>query len=278
MQTSRAGIQQKEDVSSVKPLAQSSKQASNASHQTSRGDIQQKEDVSSVKPHLSGAQSLRAAPSWGMNPKEASAQLGSSSSSSSQDSKGFDIQTSTGDIQQNEDMSSAKPLADSSEQPSNASQEPDTKDAIYKIVFADRWAYALTGYVYFRYLIPPEKRSTGWFCIVAFHWQDVQAEFECVYHPSIMLFDDFKPIEGSFKGGSRKIQRLELSMWHFRDRGPDLNPKHAVNDDNGNRIMLATMITDDGSAVKLFGKRLREGDKQDEVSLSRAEFTRVGLR
>ena len=209
-----------------------------------------------------------------MNPKEKSAQPGPSS----QDPIDVDDQPSSGDIQPREDVSSVKPLADSSKQPSQASPEPDTVDVTYKIVCSDHYEYSLKGNVYFRYIIPPEKRSTSWFCIVAFHWQDVRAEFECVYHPSITLFDDFKPIDGSLKGGSNGIQRVELSMWNFADRGADLNPKHTVNDDNGNRIMLAIMITGTGLAVKLYGKMIREGDKEYEVWLSKAERKRLGLR
>ena len=209
-----------------------------------------------------------------MKSKEISAQLGSSS----QDSTDVDDQTSREDIQQKEDVSSVKPLAHSSKQPSDPSPDPDTVDVIYKIVGSDRYEYSLTGHVYFRYIIPPEKRSTGWFCIVAFHWQDVQAEFECVYHPSITLFDDFKPIDGTLKGGRRGIQRVELSMWNFADKGPDLNPKHTVNDDNDKRIMHAIMVTATGSAVKLYGKRIRKGDEESEVWLSKAERKRLGLR
>lgn len=223
-----------------------------------------------------------------MNPKEKSAQLGSSSqdsigvddqtSSSSPDTIGADDQTSRGDIQPEEDVSSVKPLADSSKQPDQASQDTETVDITYKIVCSDHYEYSLTGNVYFRYIVPPEKRSTGWFCIVAFHWQDVRAEFECVYHPTLTLFDEFKQIDGSLKGGSGGIQRVALSMWNFADRGPDLNPKHTVNDDNGNRLMVAIMFTDTGLAVKLYGKIVREGDKEYEVWLSKAERKRLGLR
>lgn len=206
-----------------------------------------------------------------MNPKKTSAQLGSSSE---QTLRGDNDRTSRGDIQPREDVSSVKPLTQSSKQPF---QETDTVDVIYKIVCSDHYEYSLKGNVYFRYLVPPEKRSTSWFCIVAFHWQDVRAEFECVYHPSITLFDDFKPIDGSLKGGNGKIQRVELSMWNFADRGPDLNPKHTVNDDNRNRILLAILIMRTGSAVKLYGKIVREGDKESEVWLSKDERTRLRL-
>ena len=209
-----------------------------------------------------------------MNPKEVSAQLGSSS----EDSISVDDETSRGDIQQKEDVSSVKPPAQSSKQPSHASPDPDTVDVIYKIVGSNHYEYLQKGNVYFRYLIPPERRSTGWFCIVAFHWQDVRAEFECVYHPSITLFDDFKPIEGTLKGGSGGIQRVELSMWNFSDRGPDLNPKYTVNDDRGKRIMLAIMITRTGLVVKLYGKMIREGDNESEVWLSKDERRRLKLR
>ena len=173
-----------------------------------------------------------------------------------------------------EDTSSVKPLAQSSEQPP---QDTDTVDVTYKIVWSDLYEYCLPGYVYFRYLIPPEKRSTGWFCIVAFHWQDVRAEFECVYHPTITLFDEFKPIDGTLKGGKKKIKKVELSMWGFADRGPDLNPKHAVYDDNGNRTLLAIMTEDTEFGVKLYGKMIREGDKESEVWLSEDERRRLRL-
>ena len=242
-----------------------------------------------------------------MNPKETSAQLGSLS----QDSIIVDDQISRGYIQQVEDMSSVKPLAHSSkqpspasedsvtvgrpsrqpspasedsetvayssEQPSPASQDNETVDVLYKIVGSDLYEYSLKGNVYFRYNIYPGRRGTGWFCIVAFHWHDVRAEFECVYHPTITLFDDFKPIEGTFEGGRGGIRSVELSMWNFADRGPDLNPEHTVNDDNGNRIMLAIMITGSGLAVRLYGKLIREGDKESEVWLSKDERRRLGL-
>ena len=214
-----------------------------------------------------------------MNPKEKSAQLGSSW----QDPIVADDQNSRGDSQPKEDISSVKPQAASSEQPSQASQDPDTDtdtvDVTYKIVCSDRYEYSLGGKVYFRYLVPPEKRSTSWFCIVAFHWLDVRAEFECVYHPSIKLFEDFKPVESTFKGGSNGVQRVELSMWNFADRGADLNPKHTVYDDNGNRILLAILIKGTRLAVKLYGKMLREEDKdkEDAVWLSEGERKRLGL-
>ena len=170
-------------------------------------------------------------------------------------------------------------MAHSSEQPPPASQDIDieTVDVLYKIVGSDLYEYSLKGNIYFRYLIPPERRSTGWFSIVAFHWHDVQADFKCVYHPSITLFDEFKPIEGTLKGGGGGIRSVELSMWNFADRGPDLNPEHTVYDDNGNRIILATMITGSGLAVRLYGKMIREGDKESEVWLSKDERRRLGL-
>lgn len=71
---------------------------------------------------------------------------------------------------------------------------------------------------------------------------------------------------------------MEISMWNFADRGPDLNPKHRVNDDNGNRIMLVVMITGDGSAVRLYGKMVREGEDENEVWLSKDERGRLRLR
>ena len=66
-------------------------------------------------------------------------------------------------------------------------------------------------------------------------------------------------------------------MWNFRDRGPDLNPKHAVMDDNGNRIMLVIMILRDGSAVRLYGKMVRDGDDEKEVWLSGDERRRLRM-
>ena len=131
--------------------------------------------------------------------------------------------------------------------------------------------------MYFKYIVHPGRRSTGWFCVVSFEWQDVRARFECVFHPSLTLFDDFKPIEGSLKGGSRKILTVQLFMWNFADRGPDLDPKHTVFDDNANRIMLAIMITGAGLVVKLYGKMIREGDKESEVRLSNNERRKLGL-
>ena len=71
---------------------------------------------------------------------------------------------------------------------------------------------------------------------------------------------------------------MHVSMWNFADRGPDLNPKHAVRDDNGNRIMLAIMVLGDGSTVRLYGKMVREGDDEREVWLSRDERRRLGMR
>ena len=195
-----------------------------------------------------------------------------------QESKGVNDQSSRGDNQPNEDESSVKPLEQSSKKPSQASEELETVDVLYKIVGSDQHEYSQKGNVYFRYIVPPERQSTSWFCIVAFHWQDVRAEFECVYHPSITLFDDFKPIDGTLKGGTGGIQRVELSMWNFKDRGPDLNAKYTVNDDRGIRIMLAIMITSTGSVVKLYGKKIREGDNESEVWLSKDERGRLGLR
>ena len=71
---------------------------------------------------------------------------------------------------------------------------------------------------------------------------------------------------------------MQISMWNFADRGPYLNAKHKVKDDNGNRIMLVLMILKDGSAVKLYGKLVREGDDEKEVWLSKDERERLGLR
>ena len=166
----------------------------------------------------------------------------------------------------------------SSDKPQEDEQDLETVDTIYKIVYSDRHDYPATGNLYIRYIVPPEKDSTGWFCIAAFHWQDVQAEFECVYHPFINLFDDFKPVKGSLKGGSREIQSVQILMWNFADRGPNLNFKHTVRDDNGNRIMLAILMLKDASAVRLHGKMLMGGQDEKEVCLSREECTRLGLR
>ena len=210
-----------------------------------------------------------------MDPKESSAQSGSSSREPL-------ILGDQANIQSKESISSIMPPEHPSQQPAqrpaSSSQDPETVDTIYKIVCSDRYEYSLNGKVYFRYNIPPERRSTGWFCIVAFHWHDVQAEFECVYHPSIKLFDDFKPVQDSLKGGRGGIQSVMISMWNFADRGPDLNPKHTVKDDNGNRIMLAIMITGDKSIVRFYGKIVRDGEDENEVWLSKDERDRLGLR
>ncbi|KAL9128927.1 MAG: hypothetical protein Q9175_007422 [Cornicularia normoerica] len=206
-----------------------------------------------------------------MHPKEPSAQH----DPSSQEQIIIDDQTSRGNIQPNKSMSSVTFPERPSEQPA---QDTKTVDTVYKIVYSDRHDYPPNGNVYFRYNVPPERDSTGWFCIVAFHWHEVQAEFECVYHPSIKLFDDFKPVEDSLKGGSGGIQSVQISMWNFADRGPDLNPKHTVKDDNENRIMLAVMILKDASAVRLHGKMVREGEDEKEVWLSEDERARLGLR
>ena len=198
--------------------------------------------------------------------------------SSSQEPIIVDDHIKKGDIQPKKDLSSVTPPEDPSRQPAYSAQDPGTVDTMYKIVCSNRHEYPLKGNVYLRYNVPTERRSTGWYCIVAFHWQDVHAEFECVYHPSIKLFEKFRPIEGSFKGGSRGIQSVQISMWNFADRGPDLNAKHAVRDDNGNRMMLAVMMTGDGSAVRLHGKSVREGEDENDVWLSEAERGRLGLR
>ena len=174
-------------------------------------------------------------------------------------------------------ISSVTPLKHNSKQRAYASQDPETIDTIYKIVWSDRPDVSLEGKLYIRYNVPPEINSTGWFCIVAFCWLDVHAEFECIYHPSIKLFDDFKAIKGSLRGGSGGIQGVQISMWNFADRGPDLNPKHAVKDDNGNRLMLAVVIMNDESILRLRGKMVREGEDEKEVCLSRDERRRLGL-
>lgn len=71
---------------------------------------------------------------------------------------------------------------------------------------------------------------------------------------------------------------MQISMWNFADRGPDLNPKHTVKDDNEHRIMLAIVILRDGSTVRLYGKMVREGEDVNEVWLSKDERARLGLR
>lgn len=209
-----------------------------------------------------------------MNPRESPAQP----ELSVQGPRDIEDPSDRGNIQSKQATSSGTSSEHPSKQPAHSSQGPETVDIKYKIVCSDRYGYSQKGNVYFRYNVPPERRSTSCFSIVAFHWHDVHAEFECVYHPSIKLFENFKPIEGSLKGGGGGIQSVEISMWNFADRGPDLNPKHTVNDDNGNRIMLVVMITGDGSAVRLYGKMVREGDDENEVWLSKDERGRLGLR
>ena len=198
--------------------------------------------------------------------------------SSSQEPIIVDDETSKGDIQPKKDLPSVTPPGDPCMQSAHSAQDPGTVDTMYKIVCSNRHDYSLKGNVFFRYNVPAQRHSTGWFCIVAFHWQDVQAEFECVYHPSIKLFEKFRPMQGSFRGGRRGIQSVQISMWNFADRGPDLNAKHTVRDDNGNRIMLAVMITGEGSAVRLYGKLVREGEDENDVWLSNDERGRLGLR
>ena len=187
-------------------------------------------------------------------------------------------QINRGKSQPEKTRSSVMPQEDPSEQPAHMEQDLVTVDTIYKIVYSDRPHYSANGRLYIRYNVPPEKDSTGWFCIAAFYWEDVQAEFECVYHPSINLFDDFKPVRGSLRGGRREIQSVQILMWNFADRGPDLNFKHTVRDDNGNRIMLAILMLKDASAVRLHGKMSIGGEDEREVCLSREEHARLGLR
>ena len=208
-----------------------------------------------------------------MHPRAISAQPGSSLRGP------IDIedQSNRGNLQSKQAISSVTPSEHPFKQLAQSSQDPETVDIKYKIVCSDRHDYSLKGSVYFRYNVPPERRSTSCFCIVAFHLHDIQADFECVYYPSIKLFENFKPIEGSLRGGGGGIQSVEISMWNFADRGPDLNPKHTVNDDNGNRIMLVVMITGDRSAVRLYGKMVREGEDENGVWLSKDERRRLGL-
>lgn len=207
-----------------------------------------------------------------MYPKEPSAQPGSSS----QAPIIIDDQTSRGN---NQPKTTTSARTTSAEDPSKQlPHDPGTVDTIYKIVYSDRREYSLPGKVYFRYNLPPERDSTGWYSIVAFHWHDVQAEFECIYHPSIKLFDNFKAVPGSLSGGRGGIQSVQISMWNFAYRGPDLNAKHTVLDDSGNRIMLALMVLRDRSFVKLYGKLVREGVDADEVWLSEGERRRLGMR
>lgn len=207
-----------------------------------------------------------------MQRTDSSAQPGSSS----QKIILIDDQASRGNTQSKK-STSVTTLAHPPEQAAHSSQNPETIDTIYKIVYSDRREYSSKGNLYIRYEIPPERDSTGWFCIVAFHWHDVQVEFECVYHPSAKLFDDFKPVRGSLRGGSGGIQNVQISMWNFADRGPDLNPKHTVKDDNENRIMLAIVILGDGSALRLYGKMVRKEEDENEVWLSKDERRRLGL-
>ena len=209
-----------------------------------------------------------------MDPKESSMLSGASS----QGAIIVKDQASGGSSDPHKGITSLMLPGDHLYQSAHSSEDPGTVDTIYKIVYSDRHEYLLNGKVYFRYNVPPERNSTGWFCIVAFLWHDVQAELECVYHPSIKLFDNFKPIKGSLSGGSGGVQSVQISMWNFVDRGPDLNPKHTVKDDNGNRIMLVVMMMGDGSAVRLHGKMINEGEDENEVWLSSDERIRLGLR
>lgn len=209
-----------------------------------------------------------------MDPKDSPAQPGSSS----QEAVVVDDQSSRRYTQPQNGIASVTPPAYLSRLPTYYPHDPGTVDTVYKIVCSDRRDYLLNGKVYFRYNLPPELDSTGWFCIVAFYCHDVHAEFECVYHPSIKLFDDFRLVQGSLDGGSGGIRSVELSMWNFADRGPDLNLKHTVMDDNGNRIMLALMTLREGSRVTLYGKMVQEGEDENWVGLSGSEGARLGLR
>ena len=209
-----------------------------------------------------------------MQPKESSVLSGASS----QEPTVVNDQPSEGSSQPYNSIPSLMLPEDLPNPPAPSLPDPGTVDTVYKIVYADRQEYLLNGKVYFRYNIPPERNSTGWFCIVAFRWHDVQADLECVYHPSIKLFDDFRPVKGSLSGGSGGVQSVQISMWNFVDRGPDMNPKHTVKDDNGNRIMLAVLMMGNGSAVRLHGKMIREGEDEKEVWLSSDERIRLGLR
>ena len=222
-----------------------------------------------------------------MDPREFPAQLGSSS----QQPINIDNETSREslpippEVHSRErsptppDFSPITPPEHPSDQSTQFSPYPDCVTTHYKIVCSNRQEYALSGNVYITYNIRPAilQETTGWYCIVSFSWHDVQAEFECVYHPRIQLFEEFKFVAGSLKGGRVGVLGVHISMWNFVDLGPDLNPKHAVMDDNGNRIMLAIMILRDGSAVRLYGKMVRQGEDEKEVWLSRDERRRLGM-
>lgn len=208
-----------------------------------------------------------------MQPEQPPARPGSST----QEPSVIDEQSGGGNTQPENGSSLDMPFQHLYRLPTYFPHDPGTVDTVYKIV-SKYGRYELSGKVYFRYNIPPNRDSTGWFCIVAFYWYDVHAEFECVYHPSIQLFDDFRPVPGSLDGGTGGIRSVELSMWSFADRGPDLNMKHTVLDDNGNRIMLALITLGGGLRVTLYGKMVREGEDESRVFLSQNEAARLGLR
>ncbi|KAL9066879.1 MAG: hypothetical protein Q9161_007298 [Pseudevernia consocians] len=211
-----------------------------------------------------------------MHPHERSAQPGSSSQAPIII---IDDQTSRGTTHPRRSPSSATlPEPASNHHQLGLSHDPGTVDTVYQIVCSTPPGYSLNGNVYFRYNIPPQLHSTGWYCIVAFHWHDVQAEFECIYHPSVQLFDDFKAVPGSLRGGGRGAQSVQISMWQFADRGPDFSAKHTVRDDGGNRIMLAVVVLRGGELVRLFGKLVRDGEDGKGVWLSVEERGRLGLR
>ena len=209
-----------------------------------------------------------------MQPQKLSGQPGSSS----QQPIVIDEQSVKEETQPKEGIPSAMPPEYASEQPTHSSPDPDTVDTVYKIVWSDRPEYPLNGKLYIRYNVLPEIHRTVVYCISAFHFQDVRAAFECVYYPSIQLFDNFKPFEGTLRGGSRGVQSVQVSMWYFADRGPYHHPKHTVKDENGNRIMTAVMIMPDQSIVRLHGKMVREGENEDGVWLSGDERRALRLQ
>lgn len=211
-----------------------------------------------------------------MNPREAPVQPGSSS----QQPINTNDQNCRGETPDPPTYSPITPPERPSGQPSQTSPYPDRITTHYKICCLDRQEYDKnSGDVYITYNIRPEvlRETTGWYCFVSFYWYDVQAKFECVYHPAIQLFENFKFVEGTLKGGDIGVQGVQISMWDFADMGPDLNPKHAVKDDNGNRIMLAIMILRSGTAARLYGKMVRDGDDEKEVWFSKDERTRLGM-
>ena len=203
-----------------------------------------------------------------MDPKDSSAQFGSSSQEPV-------AACDQGQNQSEENKSPFPPPEHSSKQPTQPSQESKTVEIVYKIVHADRPEYSPNGNVYFRYSLPPLRDSTGCFCIAAFYWHDVEAGLECLYYPRIRFFDNLKPIQGSLKGGERGVQSVQISVCIFIYRGGIC--EDMMFDDNGNQMVIAVMMMDDGSAVTLYAKMVRDGEDENGVSLSNNERERLGL-